>query len=352
MTWHGIVGHERIVESFRRTLRRGRLASSYLFVGPGGVGKRTFARRLAQVLLCQSNPPARMDPCGSCQSCHMVLAGTHPDMDILSLPPGKKELPLELFIGDRGHRGREGFCHRLSMKPFMGGRKVGIIQDADCLNEEGSNCLLKTLEEPPAGSVLILVGTNPDRQLPTIRSRCQLIRFMPLDEKAIADLLIDSGRVTDRSEAMELASLGEGGLARACELADAGFPEFRGTFLAALDGRPMDTLRLTRAASAYIEEAGKERAARRGRAAQVVQLAVEYFRARLRGSVGTQVGWGRPLDGQPDSLGDSRPAEIEMASIDRSLDALNHIDRNANIAAAIECWMDDLARINRACPTG
>jgi len=104
---------------------------------------------------------------------------THPDFYIVEKPADKSSIPLALFVGDDDHRMREGLCHDIGLKPFMGGRKVAIIDDADHLNEEGANCLLKTLEEPPPCSVLILIGTSADKQLPTIRSRCQTIRLVP-----------------------------------------------------------------------------------------------------------------------------------------------------------------------------
>ena len=83
---------------------------------------------------------------------------------------------------------REGLCHDISLKPYMGNRKVAIVDDADYLNAEGANSLLKTLEEPPPRSVLILVGTTPAKQLPTIRSRCRIIRFDPLPTETVAEL--------------------------------------------------------------------------------------------------------------------------------------------------------------------
>ena len=132
------------------------------------------------VALPASGREAALDPCETCPSCTMVLAGTHPDLDVVGKPADKAFLPLELFIGDREHRRQEGLCHNISLKPFMGGRKIAVIDDADFLNAEGANCLLKTLEEPPPQSVLILIGTSPAKQLPTIRSRCQLVRFRPL----------------------------------------------------------------------------------------------------------------------------------------------------------------------------
>ena len=131
-----------------------------------------------------------MDPCEYCPSCLQVAARTHPDLEIVSKPEDKSFLPLELFIGDKEHRMKEGLCHRIAMKPFQGGRKIAIIDDADFLNAEGANCLLKTLEEPPPQSVLILIGTSPAKQLPTIRSRCQLIRFRPLRTDQVEELLL------------------------------------------------------------------------------------------------------------------------------------------------------------------
>jgi DNA polymerase-3 subunit delta' len=87
--WHGIYGHDAIVEQFRRALRRKRLAGSFLFVGPPGVGKRTFALKFAQALLCGTRPEEQLDPCGQCPACVQAAAGTHPDLDVVSKPEGK-----------------------------------------------------------------------------------------------------------------------------------------------------------------------------------------------------------------------------------------------------------------------
>ena len=120
MSWHEIHGHDDVVEQFRRALARGRLASSFLFAGPAGVGKRTFALKLAQAMLCQTRPEEALDPCGACPSCVQVAAGTHPDLDVVGKPADKSFIPLELLIGDREHRRREGLCHNIAMKPSSG----------------------------------------------------------------------------------------------------------------------------------------------------------------------------------------------------------------------------------------
>ncbi len=129
--WQGISGHDNIVERFRQTLAAGRLASTYLFVGPPGVGKRRLALELAHALLCTEAPETTLAPCGHCESCRMFAAGNHPDLQVEGLPEDKATLPIELFIGDREHRNQVGLCHQLSMKPFFGRRRVAIVDDAD-----------------------------------------------------------------------------------------------------------------------------------------------------------------------------------------------------------------------------
>ena len=161
----------------------GGLASTYLFVGPEGIGKRRFALALAKALLCPNTAADPLEPCGHCESCRLFDAGNHPDLDVVSLPKDKSTLPLDLFIGDKDHRNQDGLCHRISLRPFLGGRKIAIIDDADHFSAESANCLLKTLEEPPPRSLLILIGTSPSRQLPTIRSRSQVVRFRPLSSR-------------------------------------------------------------------------------------------------------------------------------------------------------------------------
>jgi DNA polymerase-3 subunit delta' len=256
MSWHGIHGHDEVVEQFRRALARRRLASSFLFAGPAGIGKRSFAVKLGQAMLCSARPEEALDPCGECPPCVQVAAGSHPDLDVVAKPKDKSFIPLELLIGDKEHRGREGLCHRIALKPYMGGRKIAMIDDADHLNQEGANCLLKTLEEPPPRSVLILIGTSPAKQLPTIRSRCQLIRFRPLEADVVAELLIARELVPDAAEARRLAQYCEGSLQRALELADPELWAFRSRLHKHLAEPVLQSVPLSRTVSAFVDEVG------------------------------------------------------------------------------------------------
>ena len=162
MAWQRVRGHEAQVEAFRRAARRGRLAHAYLFTGPAGVGKRLFAVELAKALLCEGNAGDELEACDRCPACAQVEAGTHPDFYPAARPADALEFPIELM--------RE-LCQGFALKSARGRGKVVVIDGADDLNRESANCFLKTLEEPPPRSVLILIGSSPDRQLSTIVSR-------------------------------------------------------------------------------------------------------------------------------------------------------------------------------------
>jgi DNA polymerase-3 subunit delta' len=345
MTWHGIHGHDEVAEKLRRAVGRNRLASSFLFAGPSGIGKRTFALKLAQALLCQERPEAALDPCEKCQSCTMVLAGTHPDIDVVSKPADKSFIPLELFLGDKEHRGREGLCYRIGMKPFMGGRKIAIIDDADFLNAEGANCLLKTLEEPPPKSILILIGTSPAKQLPTIRSRCQLIRFEPLDTSVVAELLVAKGLVGDLSEAERLARYSEGSIQRALELADPGLWEFRRKLFERLASPLLESISVAQMVSAFVDEAGKDAPPRRARLRQVVAFAADFYRHLMHSRCEVPLPEDADLRTFLEEAAQRWTGDAATAAtcLEACLAAAGQIDRNANQATLIEAWIDDLA---------
>lgn len=370
MSWQGIEGHDLIAAQFGAAIRADRLASTYLFVGPPGVGKRSFALRLAAGMLCLSprdestsmidadcergdesqtelsgiSAPAA---CGECESCRLAAAGNHPDLEQVAKPADKSFIPVATFIGDDTHRMREGLCHWISLKPFLSRRKIAIIDDADYLNEEGANALLKTLEEPPPRSLLMLIGTSLDRQLPTIRSRCQIVRFRPLGDEVVARLLMALQVVDQAPDAVRLAALAEGSLARAMELADSELRAFRALFLQRLADSPLDAVGLAKQVLAIVETAGKESAAKRQRIQVILRFAVDFYRQLMRLSVGLPpTGDGeltraasqaatRPLP-SPECLGNC---------LERTVVAQGHVDRNAHHANLVECWLGDLARL-------
>jgi DNA polymerase-3 subunit delta' len=172
-----LIGHaetlRRLVESFDRD----DLPHALLFTGPTGIGKSRAAFLLAAHAACTSEA-AR--PCATCAPCRQVLAGTHPDLQIVALPRGKKEIGVDLA------RALKHFAHLQSVSAR---RKVAIIDDADRLSIAAQNALLKTLEEPPGHALLILISASPGGLLSTVRSRCQRVVFQPLSEDEVRAVL-------------------------------------------------------------------------------------------------------------------------------------------------------------------
>jgi DNA polymerase III subunit delta' len=337
-----IRGHDDSLEKFRRALAKGRLASTFLFVGPAGIGKRTFALRLAQAMLCERVPEVRLEPCGECASCHQVVSLNHPDVELISKPADKAFIPLELLIGDAEHRQRAGLCYNIALKPYSGRRKVAIIDDADYLNKEGANCLLKTLEEPPPKSVLILIGTSEQRQLPTIRSRCQIVRFQPLDEADVAALLVERGLCEDPALAQDAAAHSHGSLARAALWCDEGLREFRNELLGKLSASEIELTPTAKWIGQFVDDAGKDSAAKRQRLRLVASLAEEFYRAALLAIEGGAQSSDSELAKSVAAALRWMPPDAPARCLDLCLDAYGHIDANANQATLIEWWLDEV----------
>ncbi len=339
MAWQGIEGHDAIAVRFGAAQTRGRIAGSYLFVGPAGVGKSSFALALARSLLCAAPGPG-LAACGKCASCVQAAAGSHPDIDVVRKPDDKATIPLDTFIGEPEHRMREGLCWRLLLRPQLGGRKVAIILDADHLADEAANCLLKTLEEPPESAVIILVGTTLERQLPTIRSRCQVVRFGPLDSETVRRLITqEAGATATAVDPATLAACAEaaaGSLARARLLLDPEAAAFRDRLLELLARRPLHGVDLAREATAFVDAAGKEAPPRRARLRMILETAVDVFRHAARQAAGSD--HAPPSAFAAAAASWAADSDRAIAAIDRTLDALAAVERNANLGVLVDAW--------------
>lgn len=340
MSWAHVRGHEALVESFNHAWRRGRLAHAYFFAGPPGVGKRLFAHELAKALLCEGWPADRLEACDRCPTCLQVEAGTHPDLFVLGMPADSLIIPIELI--------RE-MSRNLSLKPARGRGKVAILDDADSLHDPitghaAANCFLKTLEEPPPSSVLILVGTNTDFQLPTILSRCQVVRFAPLAPAVIAELLRGQG-LEDAELIERLARLSGGSLGQALALADPALWEFRKKLLAGITRPQVDGVTLSQEWLHFVEEAGKEAAAQRRRASLALRLLIDFLHDALRVGAG-----GEPRAAQAEDLpllrelADRADPERLMELLERCLEADVQIDRRVQLVLILEGLLDALGQ--------
>ena len=355
MTWNFLLGHTGQVEKLRAGSALGRLAHAYAFVGPSGIGKRRFAVELARCLLCENHTDAELESCGKCASCRQVAAGTHPDLLAVGLFEGRRELVVEQFIGDKakGMRGKEGLCYDVSLKPMSGRRRVAIIDDAETLNDESANSLLKTLEEPPPNSVLILVATSADLLLPTIRSRCQVVPFQPLSPDHVRQLLLREGVTADEREAAQAASLSGGSLDAARQLLDPQLRALREELYDLLTAHPFRSAQAAARMIEALEPAGSEKASQREYAGWMIRFGVEFFRQAL-----LAVSRGRALAnieipqvrtflqrlGEPSV--DTSDRVIDL--VERCLAAEQQIDANVSIPLCLEALFDDLGRMLRA----
>ena len=321
------LGHEQVLHRFERTFRTGRLASTYLFVGPEGIGKRTFANELASWLLCDENRnQPRTASCGRCESCLLLKANNHPDLIKIAKPEGKSSLPLELFIGRAEHRHREGLCHDIALKPFLASRRIAIIDDADSLGIESANSLLKTLEEPPARSVMILIGTSLARQLPTIRSRCQVVRFAPLGDDQVSQVLQEQHLVPENQTAAAMAAQSDGSVSRALASVDQQLTDFRRQVFESLSRPTFDPIRLATEVLEQSQANSAEPAIKRQRLRTIIAYAIDHHRGALRQAAES----GSAPDGP-------------LRRLEYSLAAAEAIDRNANQATVIQTWLTELA---------
>ncbi len=344
--WQNIIGHDRVAEQFRRAATRGRLAGSFLFVGPGGVGKRTFATATAKSLLCQNRSPREFDACGTCAACHQVDAGNHPDVYYVAKPEDKSELPLELLIGGKEQRGRSGVCFEISRKPYAGGYKIAIIDDADTLNAEGANALLKTLEEPPPHAILILIGTSAAKQLPTIRSRCKVIRFFPLTAHELAQLLETQNVAETPERALRLAQSSDGGLDSARAFCDDSIDEIRDAFFRELARGVPQSVPFAIRLNEFVDAAGKEAILRRKRLRLLLMMALDFYKnlGRMSGGVDPKQLSNRDLLPYLQTAVTAYHGDVSRVNraAERTHDALEQIDRNAQLPYIIDAWLHDL----------
>lgn len=220
-----IIGHQQILEQLRRTVASGRIAGAYLFVGLAGVGKETVATYFARLIFCNvisrrlqsAGKPFGLENklvpeisdgehasvlpsvCRTCLACRKVDSGNHPDLRFIR-PEGSLVKIAQI---------RE-LQKQIIYEPLEASRKVYILTDAERMNLEAENCLLKTLEEPPASSVLILLTSNIEALLPTTRSRCQILQFYPMPTEELAEVLMK--RFPIDAEEATTAAISAGGV--------------------------------------------------------------------------------------------------------------------------------------------
>jgi DNA polymerase-3 subunit delta' len=217
MGFSELIGHSNQIETLRRALLNDRLHHAYLFLGPDGVGKRTLAMALAQAIHCSE---LQGDYCGRCVNCASIIHGNHADVRFIGPLLGKKEIAIQQI--------RE-LERELRFRSFGGKQKIAIVDPVTLMNAAAQNALLKTLEEPPAKSLIILIAPNGGGLLPTVRSRCLRLSFAPLPCAEVAAFLQAKHRVK-AEEAVFLAAMATGSIGVALSLDQEGLIEKRKTW--------------------------------------------------------------------------------------------------------------------------
>ena len=199
-----MLGHEWAVDMLHQHVARGDVRHAYLFCGPPGLGRRTLALRLAQALNC-TNPVSAGVPCGQCRDCKQIEAMRHPDMNVIQADTEGGTLKVDQV--------RE-VQHALSLKPYQAKYRVALFLRFQEANENAANALLKTLEEAPSHAILLLTADTPEQLLPTIISRCEILRLRALPVKTIEADLLSRGVDEERARLLAHISGGRPGYAR------------------------------------------------------------------------------------------------------------------------------------------
>jgi DNA polymerase-3 subunit delta' len=323
-----IFGQGDAIAWLRRAVEADRLPHGLIFAGPTGVGKGTTARAMGAAFLCEK--PKGADACGACDSCRVLEADNHPDYHTIIKEhiryhdKGGKSKGINLSINVV----RPELIEPASRKSVMGRGKVFVIEQADLMTDDAQNAMLKTLEEPAGRTLIVLLTDQPGALLATIRSRCQLVRFAPLDEALVRREL--ERRKIDRNTAADAAAISGGSLGLALKWIEDGVVDRARDLTSQIDdllrGNPPVDLPdwMKKAADAYAEKqlerdelASKDQATREG-LTLYLHVAATRFRKRL----------GETPD--PDDL------DRACTAIDAIARAEEYLNANVNVALTLQ----------------
>jgi len=209
MSFNDIVGQERAIKILTKSLKENKISSSYLFVGREGTGKKLTAIEFTKAVNCL-NLNKDLEACEDCQSCSEISKQRSPDLKIIE--PIKNSIKIEQIREMR---------KEIGLKPFKNRKKIYIIDKAERMTIEASNCLLKTIEEPPYYAIIILICSKIDPILPTIVSRCQIINFGLISSYKIKEFLLNKNKNIEKEKAEIISKLAQGSIGSALKLLSA-----------------------------------------------------------------------------------------------------------------------------------
>jgi len=327
-----LVGHEGVMAEQLEAIHAGRVHHALCLTGPWGVGKALAARHLGRAFLCPDR--TQQGACGACRSCRRVVLESHPDWQELRPSGGSVRGSISV------DQVRE-MTERVWLKPGEGQGRVVLIEEAHLLGEVGQNALLKTLEEPPPSTLFLLVTPRAAELLPTVLSRCQILRFSPLSGEEVRRILQDKGswRGEDLDQAVEFSE-GSPGAALAFLEGQGRFLRERVRELLATPSGEWDPVGMVQEllasqAASPAEEGLTLTQVKRRRALLLVQLLQQEGARRFRASL---------LEGQPGGPYDPSLAGGMEKWLDRCFQAEQNILWNLDPVLALEILLMDLAR--------
>ena len=332
-TWT-TVGHAEVVASLQRSFQQGRIAHTYLLVGPSQVGKMTLALDLARLVSCRHEAP----PCAECDQCRRITQRLHADVQVVDVERGDQRNRVNIGIDQVRELQKAA-----NLKPFEGRYRVFIIDGAERLSEEAANALLKILEEPPDQVIMVLLAVDSELLLPTTVSRCRRLDLRPLDLKLVAgELAARFG--CDAEKTQEVARLSGGRIGWALDaMDDPRLLEARSTTLATVEKLMHDGLE---ARFEYANELARGFASNRDSTQKTLALWLEWWRDVMM-----------VKEGAPELAANlSRSDELHAASSSlsrgqvlgaiRSIqEASQDLERNVNPRLALEGLMLSLPRL-------
>jgi DNA polymerase-3 subunit delta' len=337
-----LVGHARPRAALLRAVCAGQVAHAYLFSGPTGVGKERAAWSLAAALQCAA-PAADGDACGACEPCRKVAARLHPDVALVEPDGATIKIEQVREVAARGQ-----------FRPHEGNVRVTIFRDAERLGPNAANALLKTLEEPPAASHFVLIVPSIRNVLPTILSRCQMVKFAPLGPEDLAAVVRRVRPGLGEAEAATAAALGQGSAERALAAMDPEASAARRETIELCERAARAKLLQPAFEVAEVFKAAGGDAARREEVARRLEALLTWYRdvlvtqveAGAGGGVAGGGGVGAPVNSD---LGDLLAARAHtlgqtgaLAAADAVALAVDAVRKGGNVQLAVEKMLFDI----------
>lgn len=207
MGFNNLIGNDTSKEILLNSLKEGRLSHSYIFSGPSGIGKKLFAIEFAKLINCNTELENRPDDCG-CSSCSKIEKMIHPDVMLFEYE-GEKTIKIDQIRSD--------LEEKVFLSPFESRYKIFILDDAERMNNNAQNAFLKTLEEPPKDSIIILLTQSLNFIIPTIKSRCQIVNFTNINNEDIQSMLLENPSIDDQNIATAV-KLSRGSIGKALNI--------------------------------------------------------------------------------------------------------------------------------------